>query len=370
MGANKIVFILASDDNTNNIKRIEEFLDNGYDVEVYSFKRRETLNKSEKSKIEIIGNFSNDMPYFRRIALMIKGIQYVLKKTKGSNCVYYLVRNDVAILYSLICRRPYIFEEADMTHLTIGNTLVQRVLENKIKRIIKKSVLSIFRSEGFVKYHFGNSIPTNVFVIPNRLHKDVQNLTVCPPRDIDINHIKFGFVGGIRYESILMFVKTLMDNFKQHEFHFYGDFVSPKTEVKFQCLNSYPNCFFHGRFKSPDDLPLIYSQIDVLLSTYDVDNVNVRYAEPNKVYEAIYFNCPIIVSSNTFIAEKVKRLDIGFDLDARDQEAIINFISNLSPVVLNQKRLNIQKIEKESVININSDLFIALDFLLRSNGTV
>ncbi len=306
-----IVFILASDDNTNNIKRIEEFLDNNYDVKVYSFKRRETLNKSNRIPFEIIGTFSNDLSYIKRIRLMISGIRYVLNSTKNTKCIYYLVRNDVAIIFNLLSNKPFIFEEADMTHLSLHNKYVRSLMEFLVKKIINKSRLSVFRSEGFIKYHFGDTPPGNTFVIPNRLDKKVLNLPIYSKKPFDANRIRFGFVGGIRYESIVQFVTLLMDNFKQHEFHFYGDFVSPKIEKWFDPLKKYDKCFFHGRFQSPNDLAQIYSQIDVLLSTYDANYVNVRFAEPNKLYESIYYRTPIIVSSNTFLGEKVKSLNIG-----------------------------------------------------------
>ena len=68
----KIVFILASHWNTNNIKRIEEFIANGYTVEVYSF-FRDKIVPSCSFPIQDIGDFSNnlglkaDAEYFYRI---------------------------------------------------------------------------------------------------------------------------------------------------------------------------------------------------------------------------------------------------------------------------------------------------------------
>ena len=35
---------------------------------------------------------------------------------------------------------------------------------------------------------------------------------------------------------------------------------------------------------------------DMVVATYDVTIENVRYAEPNKIYEAIFFETPIILS--------------------------------------------------------------------------
>lgn len=352
----KIVFILATHWNTNNIKRIEEFIINGYIVEVYSF-FRDNVTPPCSFPIINIGSFSNDLSYLNRIGIMYKGIKTVLKKTKYDRCVYYLIRDDVALLYSLMCRKPYIFEEADMTHLNIGNALLRNLLELRIKYIIRKSILSVFRSEGFLNCHFGNDIPENTYVIPNRLHPSIEQLPSCDKQAIDSRHLKIGFVGGIRYYSIFRFAKTLLEHFPNHEMHFYGFCQTEKDKNKFFQLKKYSNCTFHGKFDSPKDLPSIYSKIDLVLSTYDVVGINSRYAEPNKLYESIYFQTPIIVSSGTFIAEKVARLGVGYDVDATDESKIVDFIHRLTAEDIGQKAACAAKIDKKSCINENGEFF-------------
>lgn len=356
MEKNKIIFILASHWNTNNIKRIEEFIANGYTVDVYSF-FRDKIAPSCSFPIHDIGEFSNNLSYLNRIGIMYRGIKAVLKKTKHDRCIYYLIRNDVALLYSLMCRKPYIFEEADMTHLNINNSLLRNLLELRIKRIIRKSFISVFRSEGFLKCHFGNNVPENTYVIPNRLHPAVKQLSSCNKHTVDGEHLKIGFVGGIRYNSIFLFAKTLLEHFPNHEMHFYGFCQTEKDRNRFYQLKKFPNCTFHGKFDSPKDLPDIYSKIDLVLSAYDVTGINSRYAEPNKLYESIYFGVPIIVSAGTFIAEKVNRLGVGFDVDAASEDKIIAFINNLTTADILQKASNAACIAKDSCINENPRFF-------------
>ena len=359
----KIVFILATDSNTNNIKRIEEFVENGYDVEVYSFRREVSKNKTDAVKIQVIGEFSNDLPYLKRVKTMWKGIKYVLNKTKDMDCIYYLIRNDVAILYSMMSKKPYIFEEADLTQAVMRNKIMARFVESKTKKIIKNSLLSVFTSEGFIKYHFGSERPENVYVIPNRLHPSILSYPVLPKGDVDSNHIKFGFVGNIRYDSIFNFSSILLRDFPMHELHFFGKSLAQSEKERFAELEKYTNCFFHGEFKSPDDLPKIYDQIDVLLCTYDIKTASPRFAEPNKLYESIYFKTPIIVSSNTFIAEKVNRLGIGFDIDPYNNESVKTFIKTLDRDCIIEKRKNMSALDNSYCINKNTQFFALLEKL-------
>lgn len=358
----KFVFILPSHANTNHIKRIEEFVRRGYCVEVFTFYRdKNRKNNTEVVTFHNIGEFSNNLPYMKRIRIMYKGIKTVLNETKNWDCIYYLMRNDIALIFTAISNKPYIFEEADMTHTDFNNNILRDYLEKRICKIIKKSVLSVFRSEGFLRYHFGENEQSNTFVIPNRLHPSILKHSYKPSFNINIEKLRIGFVGSIRYESIYNFMNIVLKRFPNHEAHFYGIFVSDRERQQFEGLSKFKNCFFHGEFKSPDDLPGVYSQIDLVLSTYDNRKINVRYAEPNKLYEAIYFETPIIVSDNTFLADRVTELNVGYVVDPFDEQSILNFIKGLSVESLKDKVLSAHNVAKERLINSNDDFFIKLE---------
>ena len=352
---------MAGMGNPNNIKRIEEAMERGIDVDVYAFDgMRDGPRDPERIEVRMLEGFSADLPYLKRIGTVVKGLKNVVNHYKKDEAVYYLFRNDKAIIFTTLTRRPYVFEEADMTHLNLNNALIRTVIEHRLKRVIKNSVVSAFRSEGFLQYHFGNRPPDNVFVIPNRLHQGIEKI---PPKEytgLDEKHLRFGFVGGIRYDTIFKFADSLLKHFPQHEMHFYGLFPNEKSIVQFEPLQKYENCFFHGAFKSPDDLPEIYSHIDVLLSAYDVTSINPRYAEPNKLYEALYFDKPIIVSSNSFLADKVNRLGVGYDVDALNEDAIVSMIKQIDAKSIAEKKRNIARIDKKSCINNNEEFFTLL----------
>lgn len=341
---------------------MEEFRARGYDVVAYAFSRNQDVrNFPQEIEVYHIGSFASDSSYWSRIGVMRKGIKGIIKRYNEEDCIFYLLKNDIAIVYSYLTNRPYIFEEADMTHLSFGSKWLRRYLEKRVKCIINKSVMSVFRSEGFLKYHFGDVYPNNVYVIPNRLHPDVLKLPKIDRANNESETIKFAFVGGIRYYTIFKFAETVLKHFPQHQFHFYGNFSTKAQEDQFSVLKKYPNCFFHGAFKSPDGLPTIYSQIDVILSAYDVRGINPRFAEPNKLYEAIYFNKPIIVSSNSFLADKVARLGIGYDVDALDEMAVIDLVQSIDKNSIAKKKDNISKIDKQDCINSNEHFFELLE---------
>ena len=114
---------------------------------------------------------------------------------------------------------------------------------------------------------------------------------------------------------------------------------------------------YHGMFRNPDDLPGVYEKIDIVLATYDATSINAQYAEPNKLYEAIYFRTPIVVSSSTFLAKKVKRLGIGYDINGLNKDEIVAFIENLSQNDLLAKQSACAAIPKETATNSNPEVF-------------
>lgn len=358
----KIVFILSSF-HIRCIKRIKEFIAKGYEVEVYGFKRINTKSQLEIDA-EIIGEFLPNSSHLKRIPIVINGIKKVLKNIKNQDAVIYVFGLDIAMWLRILNKKhPYIFEESDLYHTYVGNSFIRNTLEKIDKSIIKKSLMTVFTSEGFAKYHFGVNIPQNVTFITNRLAESVLDCKPVTKRPIDVNHLSIGFVGAIRFRAVMHFVEYFVNNYPQHEFHFYG-MVTDEVKEQFDKLMTRPNCYYHGKFTTPTDLPDIYSNIDLVLSTYDAEYINVRCAEPNKFYESLYFDTPIIVSEGTFLGEKVRRYNSGYVVNAMDENSIERFIKELTPEDLANKIDSIKKVPKIDSVNINDGFFQKLEVLL------
>lgn len=357
----KIVFILNGIYKSRCLKRVEEFIDNGYPVDVYGYAWDNDIpNVSDKFKIEVIGHQSVHYSYLKRLSIIVKSLKKIYKKHKGEDVLYYYFFIDVALGAFLINRRPYMYEESDIPYSGLGNSIVRNILRSIDKRIIRNSFATIMTSEGFVDYHFGVEMPSNIILVPNRLNPKIKNYPYNQ-RKTDVNHLSIGFVGGVRYRSIVNFAKTFVDSFPNNTFHIFGN-IDPTLIDECKALeNRYDNIHFHGVFKNPQDLSSIYEQIDLVLATYDYSSVNVRYAEPNKLYEAIYFKTPIIVSSNTFLSKKVSKLGVGYSVNAMDNNEIISFVENLKLSDITEKQQNCEKLPADYAINYNPHLFQYLE---------
>lgn len=357
----KIVFIVNSLQNQRCIKRIKEFIASGAEVEVFAYTRQAENYANYSFPLKVLGVIEGQGSYLHRFPLLYNSIKKAIReRAEISSDIYYLFGLDIAIVFRLLNRRNrYVYEESDLVHTYVERKALRIVLENIDKRIIRSSFMSVFTSEGFAEYHFGNKWPQNAVIIPNRLNPSILDLDYPGSKEHDGGRIRIGFVGKPRFKSVVNFAKVLCALSDKFEFHIYGGPILEEVDG-FRKLEQYKNYFYHGPFKNPDGLPEIYSSIDLVLSTYDVEFENVRYAEPNKIYESMFFNTPIIVSSGTFLAKKTEELGIGFSLDPLNDREVTEFLESLTPQTIQEKADNCKKIDRNDLIDCNSRFILSL----------
>lgn len=354
-----IVFILSSLNDSHFRKRVEEFLDNGYQVKVFGFKRKGQSLPKTRFTPTILGEIEN-RNFSSRIFLFNRRIKEISNECNGKLCFYSSL--DIAIFARLHIKSPYIYEVCDLTELTIGNSLIRNFLSATSAKIIKDSQKTIITSEGFLEY-FKNLPREKFYLIPNKVSLEIPKYEY-KKKSLNSNKIKIGFVGNIRFESIYHFVKACADNCSNVEIHLFGIYSDGDNWASLICdlEHNHDNIFYHGRFSNPKDLPVIYDMIDLLLCTYP-PTLGVKYAEPNKLYEAIYFRCPIIVSEKVFLGEKVKKLNIGYVIDAMDENKIKTFLSSLNSSDYQSKIEACKAIPQEDCLNNNQEFFKQLEIL-------
>lgn len=362
---NKIVFIVRTPVPRVD-KRIQEFINRGYSVDVYGFEFENVPVSNDGSLpyyynvLATLPNFPNQLSYRKRLTLFASKIKEVIKKYDKKKTLFYFFTLNTSIYTLLIPGLIFINEESDMLFDRAKKQWLRELIKWTNKRVIKKSFLTVFTSQGFADYYFGEHVPQNIYVIPNKVNGDCLKLPKVEKSTFDENHIRFGFTGNARYDSIFNMCKMVADHFPQHEFHFYGTLNYFSEEQK-KALNGFKNCTVHGKFKNPDELPVIYSNIDFLVGTYDVSGINPRYAESNKIYEAMFFETPIIVSKDTVLAKIVNKYNIGCAVDALKDNEVIDCIRSLTKEKYDMYRHALAVIPKTESVNENTSFFNLLE---------
>lgn len=344
----KIVCIVAALSQPRCIKRIKALYEDGYEIDVYGYRRGlyEVNEYPSEIKVNELGHAVSGKGYVKKFFNNLKNIKRIIQKYP-TDTIFYGFSFDIA-LSLLLHKRKFIYEISDIVYAYYNSLILKRLFRFIDKRIIKKSALTVMTSEGFKNYLFPNSNVNNVVIQPNKVSPLLKKID-RKIKEFNNNKITFAYIGAFRYpNTIFRFARIIGEFFPHYEYHFYGN--SNLTPLVIELTEKYSNVKYFGAFKSPEDLENIYSNVDVVTACYDNMGLNEQIAEPNKLYEAICFCCPIIVSENTFLGEKVNELNVGYVINPNNDASIINFINDLNKDEL----LNISRNE----LYMNADEYI------------
>lgn len=316
----KIVFIVGSLTDSHIVKRIEAFVEKGFNVDVYGYMRGVNYtNKIKQVEPQIIGILENEK-YLKRIFSGFKDIRRIIK-SYPQGTLYFLWGFDLSLVH-WFCHTRYIYEISDIRYAQFPFGL-DKLFIALDRRIIKKSQVTLLTSEGFINYiGLEDSLLKKCIFMPNKLSPSMIH-TDRPQPAKKVGIIRVGYIGLYRYpNTVVKMARIIGDEFAdRYEFHFSGISNDPKLMDDIKDLTQkYDNVFEHGPFRNPDDLQAVYATLDVVAANYDTAGINERIAEPNKLYESIFFNKPIIVSEGTYLAEKVKKMGIGYIVGKQEQD--------------------------------------------------
>lgn len=356
----KIVFLVQHLGQPRCVKRIISVKESGFDVEVHGFDR---------------GNYSENIRLFEdngvslKTVIRTKGLSKIAKLVAYAKLVRSVARSiekddviyafgfELASFTRLLTRAKYIYECADV----VAAREHSRWMKLLDKRNINKSCFSVLTSEGFADFFWGDKredpvIREKYLLQPNRLSPFFLTQSRPDAKYVSSAKIRFGFVGLFRFlEIYLTFCEMIGKDYPNFEFHFWGDSDEADKEKLKEMDRKYPGVFFHGAFTNPKDLASVYDTFDVCVTCYNTDSGNVKIAEPNKLYESIYFCKPIIVSKGTFLGKKVEQLKVGLAIEPSN-DGIKAFLNTITPERLNEMIEAESKMDKKELIDNSEQL--------------
>ena len=349
----KIVFIIGALSQPRCIKRVVSFAEAGYECVVYGYNRGcyDVNTFPCGIEVNVLGTLNNGDSISNLIE-MRKNLGGIIK-ANGRDCIYYSFGFLSSFLLSLKTKIDYIYEISDILYAYPKYDKFSWILKKIDRRIIRKAKLIVMTSGGFKEYI--GVYDDKIIIQPNKI-SSIFSKYRRNKYTFNAQKLKFAFIGAIRYESIFRFAQVIGEHFQQHEFHFYGGASDSVIKQVIDLCERYCNIKYHGVFKSPDDLPKIYNEIDIVVACYDINSLNERIAEPNKLYESIFFCKPIIVSAQTYLANRVKKLGCGFVLEKQDKDEMIDFINKLNEGILDDISKRELMINNNEVVDDVSEL--------------
>lgn len=254
----------------------------------------------QKRALEILEQFQPDVIYAESLDSLLIAGQY---KKKHPIQVFF----EVADL-----RENFLVKPANPVDWLLTKALLRR--EKKGFQYVDYLVVT---SPKFYDIHYHTLIPREkMLFIPN-----APDTTVFQSyRKKSRGRFTVGFIGGIRY---LRQMKLLVDaaNAVGADVLFAG---AGGTSAEFDGIQEYckdmTNVRFSGRYDYNREIAELYGEVDCVFSVYDADNPNVRIALPNKLYESIYCELPILVAKNTYLEELVLQYGVGISVSHESRE--------------------------------------------------
>ncbi len=336
---NRVCFVLTHVPNPRINKRISAFKQI-MPVEVICA-RRASQNIWEPEHTDIKHTILNvDLPassqILKRIAVSsgFRGKIYSLLEEKKPSIVYaegldvlmavskYKKKSGCKIVYEVSDLRESFIEKPHGLSIQVITALVA-LNERKLFKNIDKLVIT---SPKFYDMHYCSLIS--------------KDKTVFVPNAPDLSAFKnykkkedgkftVGFIGGIRYLSQMkMLVNAASDLNIDVIFAGAGGTSSEYDEIKEYCKGK-KNVRFSGRYDYWKDIANLYGMVDCVYSVYDADNPNVRIALPNKLYEAVYCELPIIVAKETYLEEVTLEWGVGVSVGHKDEEGLKKILMRL-----------------------------------------
>ena len=224
-----------------------------------------------------------------------------------------------------------VFEVADLreNYITKPEKAVDRIITamllHREKKAFRNVDFLVVTSPKFYDMHYNTLIGRDkMLFIPNAPDVEVFREYKKHKGDFTV-----GFIGGIRYlQQMKMLVDAAAKVGCKVLFAGAGGTSSDYEEIQAYCKGkNYVQ--FTGRYDYNTQIAGLYGMVDCVFAVYDADNPNVRIALPNKLYESILCELPIIVAKGTYLEELVREWGVGVSVNHRDEQELVEVLKRL-----------------------------------------
>ncbi|MBD5781455.1 hypothetical protein IEN85_18285 [Pelagicoccus sp. NFK12] len=318
---NKVLVVTPTLGDTKDSRRIDLIKSAGFSVQAAAFDRGSAQARPASCEVITLARIS-DGNYLARLFRFAGAIAKLRKLCKSASIVHSM-SPDLTGLCHLACiglQPKLVSDVADIREIQISHTPTSALLRSIEAYISIKSDLLIVTSKGFIDWYFNEKLkikPKNFLVIENKLDES------SPPHRASTTSkkIRIGYFGCLRsnwtIKLLLELLKSYPDKFEIHTagVDMLDEYDLIETSKRVKGFN------YLGPYKSPEDLPQMYSRIDLSAIFYPDNNDKIdsfvakAICRSNRFYEACKFQIPIISFSFCGDGLEVENLKNGLTID-------------------------------------------------------
>ncbi|MEA5026325.1 MAG: hypothetical protein VB012_01560 [Erysipelotrichaceae bacterium] len=288
----------------------------------------------------------DDVPKLSKLRSFYKYREFVFRILKQEEVDFIFVLHSLTgllVIDKLQDRyyQKYIFDYRDSTYEK--NALFKKA----VGKLVHGSYATFVSSDAF-RCFLPADENKKIFTSHNLLVNDLSHQNEREKYGIRSDKIRMAFWGFIRNEKINLELIKKVSRDNRFELHYYGREQKVALNLK-QYVTQYSiqNVFFHGEYQ-PDDRYLFARKTDLIHNVYD--DANMMLAMGNKYYDGIIFGVPQIGMKGSFMAELLKKNQIGIAINPYDDDCFNNIFDYYMTLDLSAFKRNCS-VELNRVLN-------------------
>lgn len=358
--ATRIFSVLPVLGHPRDSKRIRMLQDAGFVVEAAAFDRGNHAARLPECSVEDLGTIAHGR-YLQRF-LRLPRVFPILRAGVRRNDVVYASGPDMAlmaVLSGIGLGRPVVLEVGDIRRIQVSSGLVGSLARLIERWLLSRCALLVVTAPGFVDEYYAKRLKTRIqtLVIENKLEpesaSDQRGSRPGGSSGKPNQPIRVGYFGMLRCEWSLQVLETLVLKHPMQFSVLIAGTPLDQSDLQ-QRVSNIPNVEYVGPYRSPDDLPGLYRDIDLSWAAYpgpdkgDPDWWLARaICRSNRLYESCRYETPVVSVEGSGDAVEVRKHDIGLVIVDQDVEAVVDVLAHLRHSDLEGWRRNMAELPRE-----------------------
>ena len=333
----KISFLVPTFGHPRHEQRIKSLSALGARTERIGFERPTQLGRADRSDDVSLGRIRNQS-YLGRLPQMLRSLPLLRSRLARSD-VAYCFGVDMLLLAKLSAppgdSLRFAVELGDIEDIATRDSLIGASVRALYKRLISPEVLVVATAPRFIDKFLKETVGlrfVDSLVIENKVDSLRAGAPIAPNRTAEAidSELRIGLYGLVRCRRSMGVLKRFAAE--------RGN--STVILVRGVALESFPdfereiqnheNLHFGGPYSVPDDLPELFSDIDLCwIAHYDVGH-SWHWARSNRYYQSGYYGVPMIGQRGKDDARNLEDLAIGKVIDLSNPDIALQDLMRIT----------------------------------------
>ena len=349
-----LIFFTPDITETNTVKRVQEFVDNGIAPVLFGFRRGRYNARYRPDCPYVVLGATHDARYWHRLRALVGAVPRLLANRRQlRTAAAFYARNIDQLALALLARRlfnptvPVGYEVLDIQPPFVSRRWRAAVLRWFERWCLRRIRVLVVSSPAFYRNFY---VPRQAyagewFVLENKLHRSAlthRPAPVATPAPWPAGDYRWtvGYFGLIRGEETFALMLRLARRLRHRVLFRFGGIFTTVRETHFRAaLDRQPNMAYDGEYANPEGLAALYGGVDFVWAL-DLENTadNSRWLLPNRFYEAGLFGVPCLAVRGFEFGNMLERTRIGWTFADPLEESLVNFFETLTAADYLQKR--------------------------------